>query len=84
MISNLQMVANNGERLEEEQEKKSRKRARTKELPMLFESEAALQPHTQAASSLAWPHPLALYSASWDASVRHYDVVSNSVGRRLR
>jgi WD40 repeat protein len=32
-----------------------------------------LEGHSQAVSCLAWPHPAAVYSGSWDASIRMWD-----------
>ena len=34
---------------------------------------AELEGHTQCVSAMVWPHPLALYSGSWDCSIRLWD-----------
>lgn len=78
-----QVAACTGERTEDDEKKPAaaRKRSRTKRLPMCLQNESSLAPHSQAVTALCWPHPLALYSASWDASVRHHDAAANSLGR---
>lgn len=41
--------------------------------PLQLEAAGALEGHSQAVSALAWPDPLALYSGSWDHSIRLWD-----------
>mmetsp|Transcript_4934 Transcript_4934/g.9543 ORF Transcript_4934/g.9543 Transcript_4934/m.9543 type:complete len:457 (+) Transcript_4934:44-1414(+) len=43
--------------------------------------EALLEGHSQCVSALVWPHPMALYSGSWDCSVRMWDTTTGSLSQ---
>lgn len=58
--------------------KKNRRRDRFAGLSRL-QPVSLLQGHTGAVSALCWPHPAAVYSGSWDHSIRQWDTSTGAL-----
>ncbi|TQD72843.1 hypothetical protein C1H46_041625 [Malus baccata] len=54
--------------------KKRKKTGQEKELQLEGEAVSSLVGHTQGASSVKWPEPKTIYSASWDQSIKEWNV----------
>lgn len=66
-----------GEVLEAPAPKKAKKNA--KAIPEAEDASDVFEGHTQCVSALVWPHIAAIYSASWDMSIRMWDTQKGTV-----